>query len=254
MCGMSLPEILAAVLIGLIGMIVIMQVYATSEERKRTTTGTSDAQINGNIALFTLANSIRSAGFGLVSPGSNMLGCTVRAYNSNRPTPDFTFLMAPVSITVGAAGAPDQVTVIYGNSPNVVEGNAFVGAAATGADFALKNAAGILVGDLVTVSEPGLDCSLAEVTGFVPAAINTVQHANAAAYSYVDPAGNPVSPTATYNKNGGSGVTYSTAALLFTLGRSPIVISYQVGNDRLQTKTLIPYVSAQDAEIGRAHV
>ena len=248
MRGMSLPEILAAVLIGLIGMIVIMQVYATSEERKRTTTGTSDAQISGNIAMFTLESTIRSAGFGMVSADNNMLGCTTSAYNSNRSTPDFTFLMAPVVITVGAAGAPDKLTVIYGSSPNVVEGGAFVGAAASGGDFPLKNAAGILTGDLVVASEAGLNCSLAEVTGFVPAAINTVQHASGIAYSYVDTAGNTISPTATHNKGGGSGVNYSTAALLFSLGRSPTVVTYQIGNDKLQSKTLIPYVAAQDSD------
>ncbi|MEO8157608.1 MAG: PilW family protein [Betaproteobacteria bacterium] len=248
MQGMSLPEILAAVLIGLIGMVIIMQVYATSEERKRTTTGASDAQINGNIALFTIEKSMRSGGFGLVSPASNMLGCNTRAYNSNRPTPDFTFLMAPVVITVGAAGAPDQITVIYGSSPNVVEGNAFVSGAASGADFPLKNAAGVLLGDLVVANESGLDCSVAEVTGFVPAAINTVQHANAVAYSYVDASGATISPTATYNKGGGSGVNYSNAAMLFTLGRAPSVVTYQVANDKLQTKTLIPYVAAQDSD------
>jgi type IV pilus assembly protein PilW len=257
MRGMSLPEILAAVLIGLIGMIVIMQVYATSEERKRTTTGTSDAQINGNIALFTLESTIRSAGFGMVSADNNMLGCTTLVYNSNRPNPNIppSFLMAPVNITVGAGtptngstGAPDQLTVIYGSSPNVVEGEAFVGGATSGADFPLKNAAGILAGDLVVASEAGLNCSLAEVTGFLPAAINTVQHPNGAAYSYVDTAGNTISPTATYNKGGGSGVDYSTAALLFSLGRSPTVVTYQIGNDKLQTKTLIPYVPAQDSD------
>jgi type IV pilus assembly protein PilW len=248
MRGMSLPEILAAVLIGLIGMIVIMQVYATSEERKRTTTGTSDAQISGNIALFTLERSMRSAGFGMVTADSNMLGCTTRAYDSNRPTPDFTFLMAPVVITVGAAGAPDSLTVIYGSSPNVVQGEPFVSAAASGADLPLKNAAGIVVGDLVVASETGLNCSLAEVTGFVPAAINTVQHTNAGTYSYVNAVGQTVSPVATYNKAGGSGVAYSTAALLFTLGRTPSVVTYQIGNDKLQTRTLIPYVAAQDTD------
>ncbi|MBI3526681.1 MAG: PilW family protein [Betaproteobacteria bacterium] len=248
MRGMSLPEILAAVLIGLIGMIVIMQVYATSEERKRTTTGTSDAQISGNIALFTLESTIRSAGFGMVSADNNMIGCTTLAYNSNRPAPDFTFLMAPVVITVGAAGAPDKITVIYGSSPNVVEGDAFVSSAASGADFPLKNAAGILAGDLVVASEAGLNCSMAEVTGFLPAAVNTVMHANAAPYSYVNAANQTINATASYNKGGGSGVGYSTAALLFTLGRSPTVVTYQIGNDKLQTKTLMPYVPAQDAD------
>ncbi len=248
MQGISLPEILAAVLIGLIGIVVIMQVYATSEERKRTTTGTSDAQINGNIALFTLESTTRSAGFGMVTATSNMLGCNTLAYDSNRPVPNFTFLMAPVVITVGAAGAPDRITVIYGSSPNVVQGNAFVSAAPSGGDFPLKNAAGILAGDLVVASEAGLDCSLAEVTGFLPAAINTVQHTSGVSYSYVDSAGNTISPTATHNAGGGSGVNYSTAAMLYTLGRSPTVVTYQIGNDKLQTRTLIPYVAAQDLD------
>jgi type IV pilus assembly protein PilW len=258
MRGMSLPEILAAVLIGLIGMVVIMQVYATSEERKRTTTGTSDAQINGNIAMFTMESTIRSAGFGMVTATSNMLGCTTLGYDSNRPAPDFDFLMAPVVITVGAAGAPDQITVIYGDSPNVVEGNAFVSGAASGGDFPLKNAAGVWAGDLVVAHEAGLDCSLAEVTGFLPAAINTVQHTTGAAYSYVNTANATISPTATHNKGGGSGVNYSAGAMLYTLGRSPTVVTYQIGPvitdaqghkmDKLQTKTLIPYIPAQDVD------
>jgi type IV pilus assembly protein PilW len=250
MRGMSLPEILAAVLIGLIGMVVIMQVYATSEARKRTTTGTSDAQINGNIALFTLDSAIRSAGFGMVTANNNMLGCTTVAYDSNRPTPDFNFVMAPVIITVGAAGAPDSITVAAGSSPNVVEGGAFVNSAASGADFPLKNAAGFQVGDFVVASESGLNCSLAEVTGFLPAAINTVQHANAAAYSYVNGAGQTISPTASYNKAGGSGIGYSSNALLFTLGRSPTVVTYQIGSDKLQTSTLIPFAPAADVGDG----
>ena len=248
MLGMSLPEILAAVLIGMIGMIVIMQVYATSEERKRTTTGTSDAQVNGNLAMFTLENSIRSAGFGMVSNNNNMLGCNTLAYNTNRG--DFTILMAPLVITAGAAGAPDSITVIAGSSPTVVEGSKFVAGAATGADFPLKNAAGFLAGDLVVASEAGLNCSLAEITGFDAAAINTIKHAVATSYSYVDTANNPVTVTSSYNKGGGSGVTYSANALLYTLGRSPSMVTFQVANDKLQTNTVIPYVAAPTADIG----
>jgi type IV pilus assembly protein PilW len=250
MRGMSLPEILAAVLIGLIGMVVIMQVYATSEERKRTTTGTSDAQINGTIALFTLENTIRSAGFGMVTANNNMLGCNTLGYNSNLGTPNFNFLMAPVVITPGAAGAPDSITVIAGSSPTVVEGQTFVGAAASGADFPLTNAAGIQVGDLIVASQAGLNCSLAEVTGFEPAAVNTVQYATGAPYSYVDSSGNTINVTASYNKAGGEGVAYTTAAQLFTLGRSPSVVTYQIGNSRLQSNTLIPYAATPFADIG----
>ena len=243
---MSLPEILAGVLIGLIGMVVIMQVYTVSEERKRTASGTGDAQINGTIAVYTLEKTLRSAGFGMVSPNNNILGCNTLAYNSDRPAPDFNFLMAPVVITAGGGGAPDTLTVAYGNSPNVVEGGALTGPAASGLDFPMKNAAGILPGDLVVASETGLNCSLAEVTGFVPASINTVQHA-VGAYSYTS-GGVVVNATSRFNKGGGLGVDYSVAALIFSLGRAPTVVTYQIGNDKLQSRTLMPYVPAQDTD------
>ena len=121
--GMSLVEILVAVLIGLIGMVIIMQVYTVSEERKRTTTGTSDAQISGNIAMFTLERELRFAGYGMVSRQANMLGCNVQAFDSTRATTTLTFpTMAPVSISVGAGGAPDTITIIYGNAWSSVDG------------------------------------------------------------------------------------------------------------------------------------
>jgi type IV pilus assembly protein PilW len=258
--GMGLPEILAGVLIGLIGMVVIMQVYTISEERKRTTTGTSDAQINGSIALYTLEREIRSAGFGMVSSNNNMLGCMTRVYNNARPTTDFTFVMAPVIIIPGGTtynaatglitGAeddtPDRIIVAYGNSSTLVEGVTFSAGALGDAEFPLKNAAGIMAGDLVVVREPGLDCSVAEVTGFNPAAVNNVQH-NVGAYSY-SIGSIPVNAIARYNKGGGLGVNYSNAALMYSLGRSPTVTTYQVGNDKLQSRTLIPYTPALDAD------
>jgi type IV pilus assembly protein PilW len=245
--GMGLPEILAAVLIGLIGMVVIMQVYAVSEERKRTTTETSDAQINGSIAVLTLQRAIQNAGFGLSTANNNMLGCNTRAYNSNRSTPDFTFLMAPVVITAGAAGAPDQISVIFGSSPTLVEGIPVIANAISGADLMLKNAAGVLLGDLVVTSEPGLDCSLTEVTGFDPAAVNNLKREPAVAYNYKDVTDTTVNAQAIYNKVGGSGVDYTPNATTFSLGRSPSAVIYGIGNDKLQSHTLIPYVLAQDA-------
>jgi type IV pilus assembly protein PilW len=258
--GMGLPEILAGVLIGLIGMVVIMQVYTISEERKRTTTGTSDAQINGSIALYTLEREIRSAGFGIVSPNNNMLGCLTRVYNNTRPTTDFKVLMAPVLIIPGGTtynqttglitGAedlsPDRITVVYGNSPNLVEGTAFDMGALADADIPLKNAGGIRPGDLVVASESGSECSMAEITGFLPGTEHTVQHA-VGAYNYVIGTV-PVNAIARYNKPGGLGVNYSSAARLFTLGRSPTVTTYQIGSDKLQSRTLLPYIPALDSD------
>jgi len=238
MLGMSLVEILVAMLIGLIGMVIITQVYSVSEERKRTTTGVGDAQITGNIAMFTLERELRSAGFGMLSAASNMLGCATTAFD-NRPNRGAIAFptMAPVQITVGAAGAADRLTIIYGNSGSAAEGSVFR-AGATAAPFPLKNAAGFRVGDLVVTSEAG-NCRLAEITRFTPAALNDVEHA-AGPYDYTDPSGTVTNIPSHHNDTATGANTIS--AFLFSLGRNPVVKTYSVVADKLKTRSLFPYV------------
>jgi type IV pilus assembly protein PilW len=193
MIGMSLVEILAAMLIGLIGMTIIMQVFAVSESRKRTTGGTSDAQITGNIAMFTLERELRSAGYGMITSDSNMLGCTTVAYDSTRSTPDFNFPMAPVIITDGAGGAPDQMTIVYGNAPQSVDGAQFASTANPVDDFPLANAAGFRLGGVAVASDPagGVNCAMIEVTGFAVGATNNIEHNSGASYTYTNNFGFP---------------------------------------------------------------
>ena len=52
--GLSLVEIMVGVLIGMIGIIVIFQMLATSEERKRTVSAGSDVQVSGVIGLTSI--------------------------------------------------------------------------------------------------------------------------------------------------------------------------------------------------------
>ncbi len=252
MLGMSLAEILAAMLIGLIGMVIIMQVFSDSESRKRTTTGTSDAQITANIAMFTLEHELRSAGYGMLTPDSNMLGCTTVAYDNTRSTPDFNFPMAPVTIVDGAGGAPDRVTIIYGDAPVSANGASFASGATSGANFPLSNAAGFRVGEIAVASDPGagVNCAMVEITGFAAGAVNNVVHADGATYTYTNNAGFPVTVTATRNKPGGVNVggAFTDNAELFSLGRAPTVVNYLIVDNKLQTQTLIPYDAALDAD------
>ena len=252
MRGMSLVEILAAMLVGLIGMTIIMQVFSLSEGRKRTTTGTSDAQITGNIAMFTLEHELRSAGFGLLTPDSNMLGCTTVAYDSTRTTPDFNFTMAPVIIVDGAGGAPDQMTIIYGDAPVSVNGATFANSATSIANFPLVNAAGFRVGEIAVASDPaaGVNCAMVEITGFAAGAVNNVVHTSGATYTYTNNLGFPVTFTATRNKPGGVNVggAFTDNAQLFSLGRTPTVITYLIDDNKLQTRTLVPYDAALDTD------
>jgi type IV pilus assembly protein PilW len=251
MLGMSLVEIMVATAVGLIGVTMIMQVYAVAESQKRTTTGASDAQISGNIALFSIERDLRYSGFGMVTNAGNMLGCTTHAYDSLRPAgQDFTFEMAPVIITVGAGGGSDTLKVIYGNTFSVVEGAMFAAGATADADFPLKNAAGFRVGGVIVAAETGKDCVVAEITGFVPASVNTVEHAPGGAYSYTDMGGNVVNATAHLNKAGGLGgpVSYSTGAKLYAIGRNPVIKTFMVSNEKLIARTDLPYIAAQDPD------
>jgi type IV pilus assembly protein PilW len=58
--GFSLVELMVAVVIGLIGTLVMFQLFAVSESQKRSTSGGGDAQQNGSIALFTLERDLRN--------------------------------------------------------------------------------------------------------------------------------------------------------------------------------------------------
>jgi type IV pilus assembly protein PilW len=68
--GFTLAEVMVAMVIGMIGMIIMMQVFATAEGQKRTTTGTGDAQTSGALALYELQRDIRQSGYGVNTPSS----------------------------------------------------------------------------------------------------------------------------------------------------------------------------------------
>ena len=71
--GFSLVEIMVGMVIGMLGLIIMMQVFSLSESQKRTTTGGGDAHSNGAIALFGLQRDLRQAGFGVSDPNAARL-------------------------------------------------------------------------------------------------------------------------------------------------------------------------------------
>src|SRR5258708_10831278 len=117
--GFSMVELLVAMLIGLIGMIIIFQVFEVSESIKRSTTSGGDAQQNGAIALYSIERDFKNAGMGFND--TTFARCDIVGYDNKRATPDFppagvTMKLAPAFITSGAATtAPDQVNVLYGS-------------------------------------------------------------------------------------------------------------------------------------------
>jgi type IV pilus assembly protein PilW len=136
--GVTMIELLVAMVIGLLGTIVIFTVYQNAEGYKRTTVSAGDAQSNGAIALFSLERYIRTAGSSLTStneaqtgtptpPRPNLLlGCPLFGFpvpgvvtgpNGAASTP-----IAPVRIIDGSrlaggvASTSDVIVIMAGNA------------------------------------------------------------------------------------------------------------------------------------------
>lgn len=122
--GFSLIEVLIGLLIAMIGVVIMMEVLITSEQRTRTTSGGNDATSSGAVMLHLMQRDLLQAGYGINSLGP--LGCSLKLPN-NKVVP-----MAPVVIypaastsTVVPAGDPntDRMLVLYGNDTGQPEGN-----------------------------------------------------------------------------------------------------------------------------------
>jgi type IV pilus assembly protein PilW len=122
--GFTLIEILIALLIGLIGIVVMMQTFAVSESFKRTATSGTDAQVNGAVALYMLEREIRMAGFGmnsLMQEGCNFIRTWNNALGTGIDLRLVPFELNPAGIPAGDANT-DTFMVSYGNSDSFVQG------------------------------------------------------------------------------------------------------------------------------------
>jgi type IV pilus assembly protein PilW len=222
--GFSMVELLVAMLIGLIGMIIIFQVFEVSESIKRSTTSGGDAQQNGVIALYTMERDFKNAGMGFND--TTFVGCNIVGFDNTRATPNFppagvTMRLAPVFITSGVgATVPDQINVLYGSQPQAAGSVPLfsdMDPAQNGADpLLVTNPFAYNAGDLLALVEPGTakNCSIMEVTAINA---NQVTH-NLTAYLAAGSARNP-----RFNPAGGLGVVYqgtgtANVSRVFNLG------------------------------------
>lgn len=100
--GFTLIELLVGLALGLIASLAIFSTVSTFETQRRTTGGGADMQQNGLLALYSIEQDIRMAGYGLIdastTPGT--LPC-VRVNNAD---------IAPVKITDGGTGSDSLTT------------------------------------------------------------------------------------------------------------------------------------------------
>ena len=228
--GLSLIEVLVGVAIGIIGVLAIFQTVAVWNRHMLTSTAGGDAQVSGALALFDLERDLKQSGHGFGNAPAPVMGCDVQAFDTTGRGA-FNFTLAPISIVVGAGGAPDQVNVLYGSSSFFTEAQSFLFSTPT--SKTLLRRGGFKMGDLVLVADAGgaapgsANCSLAEITADTNLDLATVDHANAPYTSfYTGPGAVP-----RFNPPGGLAFAYG-AGNLYNLGPVPQLITWQIANNR----------------------
>ena len=129
--GFSLVEIMVALAIGMLASIVILQMFALSEERSRTSTNGGDAQSNGVLTFYQLQSNIARSGYGINALG--LFNCSTNWQVASGSSLVKSLRLAPATINpvdaTGAAIIPagdpntDTLLLMYGNSDGQPEGN-----------------------------------------------------------------------------------------------------------------------------------
>ena len=158
-------EIMVALVIGLIGIMIVLQIFSNAERQRRITSGTGDANSSGALALYSLQRDVRKAGFGVGS--LNLFGCPL-----NLPAPASRQLsaLAPVRINPPVADVPagdvntDTLLMVFGNGSGNPEGDRITSVATVGTDqqLGVVSATNFAVGHRVVAgpATPTLGCQL----------------------------------------------------------------------------------------------
>ncbi|BEP51427.1 MULTISPECIES: PilW family protein [Variovorax] len=204
--GFTLVELMVGLVLGLLTVLVISQVLALAEGKKRTITMGSDAQVNGALSLFTLQRDVQMAGYGAAA-SPDALGCTVTGkYDASGAS--FAFPLAPVVITNGTStdtNAPDTITVLQGRTTNFSAPMVLKEDHPQSSNyFEVTSSFGAVVGNMMIavpkVQGSGLACTLFSVTNNTASPATTlgptrVPHAATAASKWNQ---NSIFPTSGY--------------------------------------------------------
>ena len=173
--GMTLVELMVALVIGLMVSAVVFTVMLDLEGRRRTITASADLDQSATLAMFQLDRWLRSAGTGFVSAASYAFGCELHAQRgSQRILPAAAALTAPFDkLNPGAAGVfrfapalilPGQtlpresgqasdVLILMGAGATTGQAPTAFAAGASSAQLALANGVAFKGGDLVLLAD-----------------------------------------------------------------------------------------------------
>jgi type IV pilus assembly protein PilW len=235
--GFSLVEILVGMVMGLLGIIIIFQVFEVSEGIKRTSTSGGDAMQYGSLALYTLERDLRQAGSGINN--LQMAGCNTLSYDEQL-TPSIRPAITMVPVIIGLnldPKLPDSLTITYGNSQTQSTPVKMTNTMATGTSFIkVDNRYGFLPGNRILISEAGKPCWIAQITALPDTAPESDQIWHDTG-TFQDANNNTV--TARYN--GPTGFTdsasvvtlYTENARIYNLSSTPTRDIFSVANSQL---------------------
>ena len=207
--GFSLIEIMVGMVIGLLAIIVMMQVFAVSEERKRTANAGSDAQNSAVIALDGIQRHIGQSGYGFAL--TRLLGCNLQL-PFGAPVPLAPVIINP-PVAVIPAGDPntDTLLISYGLGNDQPEGYNV---------FSLAGSTYTIIGTSMLRND---DRVIATPAGSAPTALCTLPTLSLQRVNGTPPA----SAVTTHE----AAVVGTTA--LFNLGATPRFLAYAVRNGNL---------------------
>jgi type IV pilus assembly protein PilW len=164
--GVTLIEMMVALLIGTVLSIAVMLVLSTFEGRRRTLGSASDLDQAGALAMFQLDRWIRSAGSGLGQGSSFAYGCRLFAAKSGHQILPATALQPPFgSVDPGAAGVFRLAPVL------ILPGQTTPGVSGQASDVLVVMSAGndaSQVPSLLSAPPTATQLTLANLTEFSP--------------------------------------------------------------------------------------
>lgn len=176
--GFSLVELMVGMTIGLFVVLIIMQSFTVFEAQKRTTTGSSDAQSSGSMALTQLEQEIRNSGAGFSGNAAYNCATTNSYYDDGTTTTTntaFTGTLAPVTITSGGATGSDTITIRQGtNFLGVIPTTITSTMPQSSSELNVSSTRGFVTPSKIIVSQGG-NCTVMEITQVQDAALK-LQH------------------------------------------------------------------------------
>jgi type IV pilus assembly protein PilW len=231
--GFSIIEIMVGVVIGMIAVLVIYQVFATSEGIKRNITAAGDAQQNGLLSSFMMGIELANAGNGLAVAAQDLGTCT--------PAANATDSLRPIPLLItdgGGANNPDSFVIYYSAGRTLVSAAPMqppAGLPGPYTDWYVQSANGFKAGDaqnkpdaMVLISQGG-NCYSSQVDG-----VSAPPDANG---------------VVKISQSRVGALAYDSSWTLFNLGPANLVqkVRYDVGSGSLRSTSLVdPATGAPD--------